>query len=222
MRLVYLLLAILASASIAQAQQEVLSKIPKTGKTVEAFIPKGYQIMKNGRVSGDLNKDGLDDCALAVSAYIGENLNSDDNRLLLVLLKTADGYSIKGKSDKVVLCYNCGGVYGDPFDGLEIKNGVLEVTHYGGSSWRWSAKEKFRFQNNNFYRIGTTHDYYWLNANCDDIGNGNRKFKDTNWITGQQELIETDGNCKVTKHVKQKIKVQPLVKLEDYVDNDNE
>jgi hypothetical protein len=44
-----------------------------------------------------------------------------------------------------VLCYNCGGVFGDPYEGLAIKNGYFSVEHYGGSSWRWTRIITFKY-----------------------------------------------------------------------------
>ena len=59
---------------------------------------------------------------------------------------------------------------GDPFEGIEIKNGILIINHWGGSSWKWSLSDKYRFQNNQFQLIGHTSNCgkpceYWMN--CD-------------------------------------------------------
>ena len=221
-RLVCLAIAILVNTVSAKAQKEVLSNIPLSGKTPEVFIPKGYEMMDEGRAEGDLNKDGRADIVLALRNPQTERLNSDSKRLLIVLLKTIDGYRLAGKSLKVLLCHECGGVHGDPFAAVAVTNGVLTVDHYGGSSWKWTTTEKFRFQNDHLYRIGTTTDYYWSLEDCNGkgIGDAGRRYKDTNWITGQEDIIERTDDCKLIKNIKHKIKVRPLVRLEDYVNKD--
>ncbi len=57
---------------------------------------------------------------------------------------------------------------GDPFEGIEIKNNVLLISHFGGSSWKWTNVDKYRFQNNQFELIGYTSNFgklceYWAN-----------------------------------------------------------
>jgi len=47
-----------------------------------------------------------------------------------------------------------GGMMGDPFRDIEIKDGVLLINQDGGSSWKWSHTDKYRFQNGKFQLIG--------------------------------------------------------------------
>ena len=37
-----------------------------------------------------------------------------------------------------------GGVWGDPFEGLTIENGVLTIRLYGGNAWRWGYQYQFQ------------------------------------------------------------------------------
>ena len=67
-------------------------------------------------------------------------------RPLLVLIGEGNGkYKLAARNDNVVLCVDCGGVFGDPFEGVSIKNGVFSVEHYGGSSWRWTKIITFKY-----------------------------------------------------------------------------
>ena len=55
---------------------------------------------------------------------------------------------------------------GDPFEAIEIDNGLLLIHQAGGSSWKWGNVDKYRFQNNQFELIGHTSNYgklceYW-------------------------------------------------------------
>jgi len=44
--------------------------------------------------------------------------------------------------------------FGDPFQGLAVQRGVVEIQHYGGSRDRWSFTHKYRFQNGQWELIG--------------------------------------------------------------------
>lgn len=58
-------------------------------------------------------------------------------RPLYILTGQSDqSYKLAAKNDNVVYCVNCGGIMGDPFSGIAIKNGYFSVEHYGGSAWR--------------------------------------------------------------------------------------
>ena len=209
-------ISILALAFTANAQSGVLSKIPATGKSVFSFIPKGYDTLQGGITYGDLDKDGQPDAVIALYNKKEDTIDvgSELKRLLIVLLKTADGYRVVSKSTGAVLCKGCGGAFGDPFSDITITKGILQVDHYGGSAWRWTIKDKYRYQNNDMYLIGTTNDSYWDGSGCNGgVGSSGRTFKDVNWVTGDQEEIERNTDCKLLKHTKTKIKVKPLVKM---------
>ncbi|MGZ4036634.1 MAG: hypothetical protein ACXVPQ_02330, partial [Bacteroidia bacterium] len=64
----------------------------------------------------------------------------------LILLKQADGtYKRAARNDEAVMCAKCGGVFGDPYERMVIKNGYFSVEHYGGSNWRWSDIVTFHY-----------------------------------------------------------------------------
>ncbi len=218
MRLFFLLLTITISlASIAQ--KKVLSTIPSSGKTIEAFIPEGYDTMATA--SGDLNKDKANDIVLVLKSKEEEtidpatgNVDSLPPRLLLVLFKNAGGYKLAAKNGAAVLCKFCGGVFGDPFESIAIEKGVLVLHHYGGSAWRWSLTHKFRYQQNDFYLIGETDHAYWSVNFCEQLDDfAGTTFKDTNLLTGGYEEKEITEECKLIKNKKGKQKVKPLKKL---------
>jgi hypothetical protein len=213
-----ILLYLVVYSGMVNAQQSVLSKIPPAGKTIQAFIPKGYDTIAT--TTGDLNKDGREDIVLCMR-YNGEDsfdIDEEPQRLLIILFKQNEVYKVGGKSAEVLMCRHCGGMYGDPYSGVQINNGILQVHHYGGSAWRWVEHRKFRFQNGGFYLTGSTSDYFWNRQPCegDMIGDAGRKYKDINFITGDEELIERDENCKLLKHQKIRLNKKPLLKLENF------
>lgn len=122
-----------------------LPTINKTGKKPEHFIPKGWEII--GQAKGDVNKDGLDDFVLVIKD-IEEDMNDDKEypRLLLVLFSTKEkSFVLYISTANAVLCKKCGGVSGDPFQSLAIKNGEISVEHYGGSAERWGISAFFKW-----------------------------------------------------------------------------
>lgn len=96
------------------------------------FIEKGADAIAVEQ--GDLNRDGRGDYALVVEWPAKEDIP----RSLLIIVRGADGsLKLAKRSDKAVYCRECGGMMGDPFQGIEIKKDRFVIHHYGGSAWRW-------------------------------------------------------------------------------------
>ncbi len=112
-------------------------------QTLQSFIPADYSILDSA--SGDINKDGKKDM-LVILKYNDEENSGDTVRPLLVLLGSGkDLYELTAQSDSVVLCKACGGVFGDPYAGMTVKNNFFSIEHYGGSNWRWTRIITFRY-----------------------------------------------------------------------------
>lgn len=113
------------------------------GRPFSSFIPTGYSILDSA--SGDLNKDRLKDYVLILK--IDEEADhADTTRPLLLLMGTGkEEYRLFARNDSVVLCKSCGGVFGDPYAGITVKNNFFSVEHYGGSNWRWTRIITFRY-----------------------------------------------------------------------------
>jgi len=209
-----ILFVLFAVNSKAQDNKEVLSKIDIPA--VKSFIPPGYEILDT--CSGDINKDGYFDLVLVLKDLDKDTL-TDERRLLIVLLNDGTTYKEISRSKKAILSKDEGGIFGDPYAGIKIKNGVLIVDHYGGSSWRWAYTHKFRYENGDVYLIGTTYDSYWVNGDCGDndgVGDSARNFEDINWVTGEKEIIKRDEHCKLIQHTKTRFKPKSLVSLNDF------
>lgn len=209
-----LFFSILLASATAHAQQGGAG----VWKKVAAFIPAGYDTLADGYVVADLNKDGKQDVVLALHSAAEEEKNPEAFRPLMVLLADGDRFKLLSKSNGAVMCKGCGGIFGDPWAGIFVERGVLHVNHYGGSAWRWSSVEKFRYQQGGMVRIGSTSDYFHNVSDCDGegVGGAGQRYKDINFVTGQQEIMERDDDCKLTKHTKGKVPVKPLVRLENF------
>ncbi|HVE61571.1 MAG TPA: hypothetical protein VNA26_07115 [Chitinophagaceae bacterium] len=190
-------------------------------KNIYSFIPENYDTLS--LTKGDLNKDGFADAVLAVFHKMEkddlENMNVDSvpPRLLIVLFGSKSGYAEAAKSANALLCKYCGGVFGDPFNGISIEKNVLRISHYGGSAWRWSSDHLFRFQKNDFYLIGQTNYSYWNVKMCDklDVFAGT-EFKDENFLTGQFKNKKISEDCKLLENKSGKKKLQPLLSLKKF------
>ncbi len=128
-------------------------------KRITDFIPKGYKIFE--KVSGDLNKDGLDDCVLIIKATRKDGFVKDfkdevvdrNRRGIIILFTEKDGYKLASKN------YNCfssenedGGVYFSPELGVIIKDSKLYLHYYHGRYGYWEYC--FRYQDSDFMLIG--------------------------------------------------------------------
>lgn len=111
------------------------------------FILDGYELLDSAK--GDLNLDEYEDMILILNKK-GQSVNSNgenpEERPLLILTGQADKtYKQLSRNDNAVYCFDCGGMMGDPYAGLTIKNGYFSVEHYGGSGWRWSRIITYKY-----------------------------------------------------------------------------
>lgn len=99
--------------------------------------------------AADLNGDGRVDYVFILEKQKKSPDDAEDeegSRTLKIALRLADGgLKVVKTNDRIVFCATCGGVFGDPFAGLEAKTKTFSVTHYGGSSWRWSNTFQFNY-----------------------------------------------------------------------------
>ena len=110
---------------------------------LRTFIPNNFSILDSA--AGDINNDGLQDLVVILRNRY-EDMNTDTTRPLLLLLGNGSGqYKLFARNDSVVLCMGCGGVHGDPYEGLTVKRGYFSVEHLGGSGWRWTRIITFKY-----------------------------------------------------------------------------
>ena len=115
-------------------------------------IPKQYRPIRE--ISGDLNKDGVDERIVVYNMKETEDDVNGINREIIIFRNENEKWISWHRSTKAIGNSKDGGMMGDPFEDIEIKNGVLIISHSGGSSWKWSHQDKYRFQNGRFELIG--------------------------------------------------------------------
>jgi hypothetical protein len=157
------------------------------------FIPKNWKIIET--VTGDLNRDGLNDSVLVIEDNNPENvianagLGSDrlnlNPRKLLVLFQTAQGYqlitendSLPTENDEESPCL------ADPMEdgGISIHKGILKINlHYWLSCGSWYVTNNsfsFRYQNNAMRLIG-------FDQNEFHRASGDQSSRSINFSTGK-------------------------------------
>ena len=112
-------------------------------KSIDDFVLKGYSILDKS--SGDLNQDGYTDYIVILRNNL-DTISADTARPLLIIHGQQNGtYKLAGRNDSIVLCKACGGVFGDPYSAITIKDNYFSVEFYGGSNWRWSRVITFKY-----------------------------------------------------------------------------
>lgn len=122
------------------------SQPPITPPEVNPFIPTGYEALDY--VAGDLNSDKKKDGILILKTPGEDSVMEEElARPLIILIRQADG-KLKQvlRNDKAIMCRHCGGVFGDPYEGVQIFDKGFNLSFYGGSSWRWGYTYEFVYR----------------------------------------------------------------------------
>lgn len=139
---ILLFLCLLPTNALSQSDSAL-----KISAEVKPFIEKGAAAI--AVESADLNGDGAMDFVLVTEPSKPEaksDENNGDERTLLIIIRGADGkLTLAKRNSTVVYCKSCGGAFGDPFAGIEVKSNGFTVNNYGGSAWRWSESYQFNY-----------------------------------------------------------------------------
>ncbi|HLM67471.1 MAG TPA: hypothetical protein VK358_08090 [Longimicrobium sp.] len=131
-----------ATPALAQSKCRAVASLPAA---VRPFVKRGTCAIE--LESKDLDLDGRGDYLLVLEQLeAGPDPSFGRRRSLLVLTASPAGRLREAaRNDGVVLCSGCGGVWGDPFEGVTAAPGRFTVEHYGGSAWRWRADYTFAY-----------------------------------------------------------------------------
>ena len=169
-------------------------------------IPSHYSIIES--VKGDLDKDGIEELVVAYNCEAINETNESVSRELIIYKKNNNQWVVWEKSKNALLESQDGGMMGDPFSGIEIKNNVLSISHNGGSRWKWGYTEKYRYQNQTFYLIGYSTNSgapceYWLNVDY-NLSTGKiivaKEYEDCE--SAKQEIYKTEKETFYKKGLK--------------------
>lgn len=134
-----------ACAALAASGSDDMTQLPAELKAFIAPQTKAIYF-----ALADLDGDQRSDALLVLEPELekpkDEAYVEAPARTLLLLRRGSDGQLREAKrNDKLVYCATCGGVMGDPFQGIEVGPKTFSVSHYGGSSWRWTAEYQFNY-----------------------------------------------------------------------------
>lgn len=191
-------------------------------KRPEDFIPKGY--VPFDTITGDFNKDGLEDYILIIKGTDKSKVITDEyrgkldrnRRGIIALINKNDGYELAVKN------YDCfsseneeGGVYYAPELDLEIKNGKLYIAYRHGRYGYWEYT--FRYQNNDFELIG-----YDASSNRGPVTltETSINFLTRKKIVNQNTNDDADVGEEVFEKTETKLSPNKLLRLSDISDFD--
>lgn len=146
----------------------------------QKMIAEGYSVIDSAR--GHFDSDIHTDLILVLHKINPDVQGFEDEgeRPLMVFVGQADKtWRLAAQSNKTVLCAGCGGVFGDPYNGIEVGKQRFTVNHYAGSNWRWAYASTF---------VYSEADKTWL---LESVLNEN-----TNTIGAQPEMDSTRGTTK--------------------------
>ena len=226
-------------AAVSQSMKRI-SKVEKQGdmhqydvadrQQITDFIPKGYKLFE--KISGDLNKDGLEDCVLIIKATRKDGFERDyegklidrNRRGIIILFTEKNGYKLASKN------YNCfssenedGGNYFSPELWVEERKGNLYLRYCHGRYGYWEYC--FRYQNSDFMLIGyeVSHDRGPVVLFKTSINFLTGIVYDDENINADKYDADSDDDSEIDEVFKRtvvKLKKKPLMKLSEIEDFD--
>lgn len=93
---------------------------------------------------GDLDGDGDEDALIVIEHDAGHAASAPRGLLLLRRGVDGDMHEVL-ESPEAILCQKCGGMTGDPLQGIHIGNGEFTLRFEGGSRELWSSEYRFEY-----------------------------------------------------------------------------
>jgi len=163
--LLFLLLCCISYPFISQENKEHYVKITET--------------------EGDLTNDGTNEKVIVYNT--NDSTEFGFIREIQIFKFEANNWVLWTKSRNAILKSQEGGMMGDPFESISIKKGILMIQHFGGSSWKWSITDKYRYENNEFKLIGYSSTYGKLCEYWEEV--------DFNLVTDKIVYVKTTETC---------------------------
>lgn len=157
MKKIILLILIISSAIYADKMPNLANK----SSLAKNLVPAGWKIIDEKQ--GDLNKDGLDDLVFVIQKTDKKNIQQVDEglnysvdmnpKILAIYFKQENGLYTKYKQYNEFIIKYKKQYYDEPFMGISIKKGVLNIDFSFLNSLS-AYNYKFRFQKGKFRLIG--------------------------------------------------------------------
>lgn len=164
----------------------------KKAKTLEEFTPK-FWTLKDKQL-GNLDNSPEDEAVCVYETPMEGELGFAQS--LAIYRKEGENWILWHQSTNPILSTEHGGMMGNPYEGISIKNKTIIVNHFGGSRQKWHYTHRYRFQNNNWYLIGASVNF---GAPCDYF-----QSLDYNLSTGDALFDYSSEDCSRNNTVKTK------------------
>ncbi|WP_018341814.1 hypothetical protein [Cytophaga aurantiaca] len=160
MRYTILILAFITNIHFVSGQDFIYPAIKPKAKNIKDFIPTDWNVVDT--VSGDLNKDTFKDVAFVIENRNNKNLKPEQFQHFILVIAFFD--SIQNQFKLIEQCNNLI-LYNQYqtsawYEGMQIVNGILEISFYKGGSTDNLTNYKFRYKENDFYLIGADRNIY--------------------------------------------------------------
>jgi hypothetical protein len=121
-------------------------------------------------------------------------------------LRVFESGKLSFETEDAALCTSCGGVAGDPFQGIKWNGSTLSVSNAGGSREAWDETWKFAKRDNRWVIVG------W-DRNISDQATGSTWLESVNALSGKAEArhkpgegecpVSSKDNCKKSAPIKE-------------------
>lgn len=204
--------------TILKAQKFDFPQLPAQVANISSVIPPNWRAIDT--VYGDLNHDQLPDLVLALEyvAPVSELRAYGDAdteiikefqkpRILAIYFKRKNGYSFALQNNDFLLRDKEGGIYGDPYDGISIKNNVLNLSFRGGSNWRWKLDYQFQYTHETWQLINAKNLYYH---------NSSGEMEEKNYDFLNRQVTEVAGNLHIENSGKTQVRALNFGKVRTF------
>ena len=103
---------------------------------------KGYPLFLT---AGNINNDSYEDIIITFEKEYDENSDDffEENRISMILFGSEEGYIKYGEVLGLITSYT--GAFGPPIVSTSIEDGIISISQYGGSAWRWNITSKYKY-----------------------------------------------------------------------------
>ncbi|WES99227.1 hypothetical protein P2W68_06320 [Chryseobacterium arthrosphaerae] len=164
----------------------------KKAKSPEEFTPEFWTL--KDKQFGNLDNTPEDEAVCVYETPMEGDLGFAQS--LAVYKKEGENWVLWHQSTNPILSTQHGGMMGNPYEGISIKNKTIIINHFGGSRQKWHYTHRYRFQNNNWYLIGASVN---IGAPCDYF-----QSLDYNLSTGDAVFDYSSEDCNKNNTVKTK------------------
>lgn len=173
----------------------------KESDDIKNFTPKYWELKEIAY--GNLDEDENDEAA---AVYKMPSVDREDAEQILAIYKKQNGkWKITRQTSAPLLSSQSGGMMGNPFNGISISKKSIVIDHFGGSRDKWEYTHRYRFQNSDWYLIGTSVSFgapcdHWVKFDY-NISTGDATYQKTveNCENGEKKVVQSQKlNKKIT------------------------